>query len=376
MTADLDLVIPIHDVRRNIERTIESVRKGFERRLRVIVVAHNLSETDLALLRDRLQALSEWEFLAGEVEPYQSKFSVDLVSLNDGIPSPAGPWNKGMEQVQAPWFAMCGSDDTLEPGALQNWLATAQDADADVVVGKLIRADGYPARTPPVRSRSRKILDPVKDRLYYRGSPMPGVYRTSAIRRIGARMAPGCGTGEDISFLARVWSLLRVTQALSGPAYVELADAPTRATTSTRPMRDDLLGVMAAVEATTLGGLSASQKRALGTKLLRKDLVDHLGRPREWDRTTILAVREAIAAIQASCPGSWGYLARSEASLLSLFAGDGSTIDDQIIKAHLAKVHKLSSFGSLMSTDPLLALSGQAPLRYRLASRRVARAKF
>ncbi|WCI08606.1 hypothetical protein PJ267_21030 [Arthrobacter sp. OVS8] len=118
-----------------------------------------------------------------------------FLELRDGIPSPAGPFNYGLEQATAEFVCILGSDDSLEPGALRQWLELARTHSSAMVIAPQRHAGGAPVRTPPVRVRRQFKLDPVKDRLSYRTAPL-GLLRRSEIQRLGLEFSADLRTGR------------------------------------------------------------------------------------------------------------------------------------------------------------------------------------
>src|SRR5690606_32966540 len=93
---------------------------------------------------------------------------VRLISLIDGIPSPAGPINAGLDAATAPFTSLLGSDDLYEPGAIDAWLEVQRRGRADVVIPRVSTHSGNTLRTPPTRPFRTHRLDGVRDRLSYR----------------------------------------------------------------------------------------------------------------------------------------------------------------------------------------------------------------
>ncbi len=77
--------------------------------LRVTVVAHDL---DADAVRTRLGALAD--------DP-----RVRLAEHRDGLRRPAGPFNHGLDLATAAFVSVMGSDDELEPHAIDSWHRSA-----------------------------------------------------------------------------------------------------------------------------------------------------------------------------------------------------------------------------------------------------------
>ncbi len=118
MTEPLvDVTIAVHSSTRPIARAVASVIDHTSAAVRVNVVAHNI---DPEIIRENLGA-------------YASDPRVRLLSLHDGIPSPAGPMNHGFANSTAPFISVIGSDDELAPGAIDSWLSVQAETGATPV---------------------------------------------------------------------------------------------------------------------------------------------------------------------------------------------------------------------------------------------------
>lgn len=181
MGSVVDVVIAVHTPERPIERAVASVLEN-ECDVRVLVVVHN---TEVDPIRDRLGVLA--------ADP-----RVRLLEFNDGVKSPAGPMNYGFDQASAPWVSLVGSDDALEPGALNQWLALAEKHQAGVVIAPIRFNHGAVFSYPPVRPGwlfgRERVCDPVLDRLSYRVAPL-GLISREALADY--RLETGLATGED-----------------------------------------------------------------------------------------------------------------------------------------------------------------------------------
>ena len=98
----VQVVIAIHRYERPIERAVASVVEGNTTN-GAIVVVHNI---DPEPIRQRL-------------EQFGSR--VQILTCTDGIPSPAGPLNTGLEAATAPYVTAMGSDDYYQSGAGKAW---------------------------------------------------------------------------------------------------------------------------------------------------------------------------------------------------------------------------------------------------------------
>jgi hypothetical protein len=348
---DVDLVIAVHDPERRIERAVGSALNGTTAAIRVTVVCHN---TDGAAVRERLAA-------------FAADRRVRFLDLDDGIPSPSGPFNLGLESATAEFASIMGSDDELERGAIDSWLALARRSGADLVLPSLRIADGPRVPTPPARPLRRTRLDGVRDRLAYRSAPLGLVSRA----RFGAMRFPaGFAAGEDIEYVTALWySGVRIAFDRRGPAYLIHSDAPSRASTSVRPL---------ATDATILDSLFASpQFRALGdrertsvvVKLYRVNVLGWVAnRPREahWrdaDRTELVA---AIERCRRAAPEAERLLSRLDRRVLDLACTPGAPTR-ALLDAASARRSRARA-GALLPRRLGDSLHREAPLRFTVAS--------
>jgi hypothetical protein len=95
----VDHIIAVHNNRRPIARAVGSVLKHTSAPIRVSVVCHNTEQGEIRLILGELAD-----------DP-----RLRLLQLDDGIPSPSGPFNAGMDAATAPFTSIMGSDDELEP---------------------------------------------------------------------------------------------------------------------------------------------------------------------------------------------------------------------------------------------------------------------
>lgn len=279
---DVDVVVAVHDERRAFVRAVRSAladgdpgtpragrvtgaaRAGGSSRVevRVSVVAHNL-EADV--VRARLEA----EGLGGSLADGR----VRVLELADGVPSPSGPFTLGLEQAEARYVSIMGSDDHLEPGALAAWFALGEARSSAAVLAPMRLDSGRLVRSPVPRPFAGRFwaapLDPVRDRLAPRSAPL-GLLRREMVERLGLRLVPGLRTGEDIPFSARLWfSGERLDLDRRAPAYVIGTDAHERVSTSPRPVPEELAAVRILRAAPWVEALGARERRALAVTMLR-----------------------------------------------------------------------------------------------------------
>ncbi|WP_054680997.1 glycosyltransferase family 2 protein [Microbacterium sp. No. 7] len=274
--AEVDVIVPVHTTARPIARAVDSVLRGTRARVRVIVVCH---EVDPAHIR---------RAVGGDPR-------IELIPYGDGRRSPAGPLSRGLDAVDAGFFAKLDSDDTLQPGALDAWLEIARGQDAAIVMPRMAWPGAVP--TPPLRPRRRAIVDPVADRLAYRTSTMGLVSRDLVAR---ARPVEGLLTGEDIAPSLRLWfSGARIAWAGRAPAYLVGVDGDERATAG-RSLGETLAFVPSVTGDGELRALPARDRAAIAAKLMRVHvfgaIAAHAGAWTADDRATLARAVDAVCA--------------------------------------------------------------------------------
>ncbi|GAA2235047.1 hypothetical protein GCM10010401_03640 [Rarobacter faecitabidus] len=252
-TLRVQVVIPIHTTERPIRRAVESVLADGGP-IGVIVVAHGLPVDDVAALLDGLD---------------QARICV--IGHDDGIRSAAGPFNAGIAHATAEFVAVMGSDDMVEPGCYSALLAHAGPSDEVQPAAVLVpikHQDGTEIPNPLPRHGRERRLDAVRDRLFYRTSPLgllrrevwQGSYEFDASLHAGIDMEPS----------ARLWaSGHRISYARHAPRYVIGADAGSRVSTDPVPLRKVMGAVLSTSMAPWTRTAGKSVRRSLAVKLVR-----------------------------------------------------------------------------------------------------------
>lgn len=379
----VDVVVAVHTTTRPIARAVGSVLDTAAP-VRVTVVCHHVDPAEIDALLAPVRAR-----LA------RTPHTVRLLSLVDGTRSPSGPFNHGLDQTSAPFVAIMGSDDALEPGAIDSWLARQRAASADAVVprlrrgrvleGRLVRAasgrlgrlglvgsDAVP--TPPARPGRRRVTG-VADRLAYRSAPL-GLVRRETLERLDLRMAAGLGVGEDVAFATRLWLAGRVVLDRRGPAYLIGPDAADRVTHAHKPVEAELacVGDLLAREWFAAQGLPV--RRAVAVKLTRIHVFGAVhNRPdvARWTAGDLRALARTADALSAAAPGFEGVLSRAERDLLDAMApgvGDDADVADAAgrLLALSRRRRRHGTPATLVPRDPRRVLAREAPLRLMTAS--------
>lgn len=352
----VDVVIAVHNADRPVGRAVESVLQGGvpggARGVRISVVCHNI---DPVHIRRKL--------------PAESVETLRLLSCQDGIPSPAGPFNLGVASAEADYVSIMGSDDYLEPGALAGWLSLARRFDSDAVIAPQRHASGSKVRTPPVRVGRSLDLDPVRDRLSYRTAPL-GLVKLKEIQRLGLAFGAGRRSGEDQEFSAKLWfGGGRIDYARRAGAYVVGADASDRVSSAPRPVEEDLRFALDLVNDPWFESLSVASRRAIVVKLIRVHIfgVVHARSGIEhWAGEDRRELSVAAEALIRAAPRSRDVLSISEARLLA--AVRDPRVSESELAARAIRRRSFLSPASLLASRWNDQLAVEAPLRFMAAS--------
>lgn len=277
-TFDVDLIIAVHTPERDLVRAVRSVFAGNDAAIRVTIVCHN---TPIEPITKLLGDLAQHAHLR-------------LLELRDGIRSPAGPFNTGLDAATAPYTSVMGSDDELEPGAIDSWLRLAQKTGAEAVIARVRHASGAALPSPPTRPFRSRGLDAVKDRLSYRSAPL-GLVSRKAYSDL--RFTTGVRTGEDIGYVTQLWfTASQIAYDRRGPAYLIHADVAERVTTLAPPIADDLEFLEPLLASDVYASLSDAGRASLLTKTVRGTLFG-LVQNRPTADSWPLPERVALAAV-------------------------------------------------------------------------------
>jgi hypothetical protein len=284
----------------------------------VNVVCHNVAPAKIA------SALGDWA-----QDP-----RVRLLPLEDGVNSPAGPINAGLDAATGEFTALLGSDDEYEPGAVDAWVKVARRDHADVVIPPLRTAPTLPTRSPPVRPFRTRNLNGVRDRLAYRTVQLGLVSR----QRFGdIRMTPGLVTGEDVIQGASLWfSDATISLVRGAPGYlIHQDDSGNRTSTATKPAAESLRFMDAILAPEFTATLSPAQRESFAIKVLRTHLLDILGASLSAGAThdDLDALADAAQRLVAFAPTALSVLSRREAGIVRELMGSR---DQDLLAAQLA----------------------------------------
>lgn len=330
----VDVVIAVHNTARPIARAIGSVLAGADGQARITVVCHGVSARAIR---------AKWQEVQGNLVDSANRL-VRFVELDDGIRSPAGPFNHGLDLATATYVAVMGSDDTLGPGAVAAWIAAARERDSAILLAPLRLSDRRLLNNPLVRFgtgrrgpfRLRK-LDPVRDRVAYRSAPL-GLMRRDVLERLGLRFTPGLTSGEDLAVSVRLWfSGERIDYVRGLPAYCIGGDAVDRVTSSSMTLSQELAAVEHLRDQKWLASLNDQERRSLTIKILRIHIlgaVERRANPASWGPGEVEILRDVAMSwltFSAEAGGSFD-------NALAPFACADRAVLEAVLTGNLAAV--------------------------------------
>ena len=347
----VDLVVAVHSTARPVERAVASVLAHTRTPLRVTVVCHNI---DAGPIAEKLGALVD--------DP-----RVRTIEHRDGLRSPSGPFNRGLDEATAPFVSIMGSDDLLEPGAVDSWVARQRADDADMVVTHLRHASGAYVPTPPVRPWRTRRLEGSRDRLAYRSAPL-GIVRRAAFPTL--RLTEGAPVGGDIAFVLSIWfSRRRISYDRTGPAYVIGADASDRVTFRPKPVAEEFTYLESLLEDSRFVGLGPRERASYAVKFLRVQVfgaVHNRPDPAFWTPQERADLRAVTRQILDLAPGAERVLSIADRRVLDAVLDLGTPVE--VLFARGVARRRFRSPAALLTRDPSRLLAREAPLRFMVAS--------
>jgi hypothetical protein len=352
VTPDVDLVIALHDPRRPVVRAARSAIAAGGDAVRVTVVCHELAAEEVAALL-----------------PDDVADRVRLLEVRDGLGSPSGPFNAGLDAATGRYVAIMGSDDLLEPGALQAWAHHGDTTGADVVLAPMRHQSGEAIPTPRARPGRSRRLDPVRDRLAYRTAPL-GLLRRDVIDRHALRLTPGMRSGGDVAFTVRLWSLpVRVDLDSRAPRYVVGADAVTRVTTAVRPVAQELQAWDHLLREEWFAELDEPWRRAVAVKALRIHILGAARRratPESWQPGEARWLADLTRRWVAGGRDVLAPHPRADRDLIDAILG--ASREDELAAAS-ARRSRADRWGQVLTRGALENLDRESVLRYYLGLR-------
>lgn len=349
----VEVIVAVHQAERPVERAVRSVLLGAPEGTSVTVVCHGIPSS---AFEERFADLTSSQ--------------LRLIEHADGIASPAGPFNAGLDAAQAKYVAVLGSDDLLAAGALPAWVARAERTGANAVLARVEHQAGGLVRTPPTRwGRRTSGLRLAKDRLAYRTAPL-GLLRRSLLDEQGLRFTPGLSTGEDLAFGLRLWAIGEgLHYAAADPAYIVGADAQVRVTMSRRPISADLECCLRAVDAPWFATLAPRDRTAVVVKLVRIHVFGAVYNRRDLASWTVHDRRDlsfAASALLTAAPAASRALSLVERQLLATCL-DVAAPESELAALSARRVRH-GRWNTVATTDVRGLLSAQGPLRLMAAS--------
>lgn len=353
----VDMVIAVHSEERPIAAAVDSLLDGGlatdrPAGLRITVVCHNIP---VAQISARL--------------PEASRTRVRFLELQDGIASPAGPLNHGIARATARYIGVMGSDDTVEPGAISDWLTLAERLGSDAVIAPERHADGRTIRTPVLRPGHYRALHPIKDRLSYRTAPL-GLVRRSEIARLSLRFTPGFPTGDDQEFTSKLWfGGGRIDYARGSGRYVVGAQAADRVSFARRPVASELEFATALVEGDWFQGRSDAERRAIVVKLVRVHvfgLVQSRFDSGGWSDEDRAELARILSTLLTHAPKALDPLSLADRRLTQAILDP--TVGSDVLQQRALARRQFGRVATLLPFSPGSALHPESPLRFMPAA--------
>lgn len=354
----VEVVIACHTPTRPVGRAVASVLDDNGPAAGVTVVCHGVGAQQIR-----------------SVVAHRHREQVRFLEHDDGVRSPAGPFNAGMRAARGEFVSLLGSDDRLLPGAVDSWLRLADarpgGKEVDCVISRL--ALGRPDRvvpTPPVRPwlRPGAPADLVRDRLSYRSAPL-GLVRSSTRDRLGLELAEGFPVGDDVPYVTRLWAETRVVVDRSGPPYLVGEDAADRVTMHPRPVAAELGFVAHLSDQEWFRAYPADVRSAVATKLLRIHVfgaVLHRPDPAWWTPGERADLAEVVRTVLGSAPAAADPLSLADHDLLAACRDPDVPAVRLVELAHARRRHGRPR--TLLPRHPALALHPEAPGPFMAAS--------
>ncbi len=341
----IEFVVAVHTESRPIRRAVESCITGAPAgSVRVLVVAHEISAASVEAHLDGLPP-----------ESYR------VLPFSDGTPSPAGPFNFGLSQVDADYVAIFGSDDYFSEGFTAAAVDQLRRRSPDVLIYPVRGQTGKLSEAPLTRLGRQRGLRPQRDRLLYRTAPLALISR-DVLRRAPVLMSPGHRTGEDLAFSFWLWTIDGVIDYdKSLPTYIVTDDVVDRVTAVQYPW-GELLSPMfelLALDWATARPLAA--RRALAIKCTRVSILSPLRRAARSPADSVddaRALAEIVRQLRIFAPGFERYLSISEAAALGALTRDAGS--QNVTQARRALANN-SMMKTRIAKNPFYSFAPEGP---------------
>lgn len=348
----VDVVIAVHSTSRPVGRAVASVLDGNSGQAGVTVVCHNIGTDQIA---------------PGVADRHRDR--VRFLEHHDGIASAAGPFNAGTRAARGEFVSIMGSDDTLQPGAVDAWLALADRTGAQTVVSRLLIGSRHrPVPTPPTRPWLRGLADPVADRLAYRSAPL-GLVSHEARERLGLEQVEGVPVGPDVPYVIRLWVETQVAVQRRGPGYAIGEDASDRVTLTTRPIEAEFTFLRHLLDQHWFAAYPQPVRDAIVVKLIRIHLfgaVFYRSDPTYWTPTERHDLQRMAERLTQAAPTVTQVLSRADRELLDGILTPSVPADELIGRAHARRRHGTPA--TVLTRDLRHLLRREAPPRFMAAS--------
>lgn len=357
MRIDTTVIIPCHDPQRPIRRAVCSALKSAG--TRVLVIAHN---TDTAAMKRAVGTVDGLSSIGSEAS------RVEVIGFSDGVNSPAGPFNYGLDIAKTIFVARLDSDDVLETGAVDSWRKLALRWKADMVLTRLHRGQSQaPIHAPAVRPWLYGVADPVQDRLFYRNAPL-GLIRLSRVRELQLHMTEELSVGEDIAFSTQLYASSRVVVQRRGPGYLVGEDADNRVTEIPRPIDKQLQHITDLLNRNFISGLEATTRESIAIKTLRILIFGVLDTREKswWSPRSREALAEYAQAVMDFAPGCEQVFSRADTALLDAILNPSISVDIMYSRAQARR--KFFTPQALIPAYPKGWWHREGPLRFDVAS--------
>ncbi|SOC51298.1 glycosyltransferase [Ornithinimicrobium cerasi] len=379
--VDIDVVVAVHDLRREVGRTVASALEGADlagvlptgHRVRVTVACHELGAAEVRRRVEAALEAADQDDLAAHVR---------YLEVRDGLGSPAGPFNAGLAAAQGRYVSIIGSDDRYAAGAPGAWARLADELGSAWLMPRLETDTGEQVPTPRTRPGRTRDLDLVLDRLAYRTAPL-GLLRRQSLEDLGLLpepLTPGLVTGEDVELSLRLAaSGERVDYAAELPPYVigtgtgaaatrdpDDAGRSARTSETVRPVADELAAHARLLDRRWVLALPAPARRAIVVKTLRIHVLAAVRRrtsPLDWAPGEAAWVRALTHDLLSMAPDADRALHRADRALLEAVL---TARDTDALAAASDRRARASRWDILLSPSPLANLDHESTVRQHL----------
>ncbi|WP_336051957.1 glycosyltransferase family 2 protein [Streptomyces sp. CA2R101] len=181
-TPTVSVIVPVHNTRRYLDRSLGSVFAQTLDRRRIEVIAVDDGSTD---------GSAEWLDEQAALHPHLT------VLRQEASGGPGKPRNAGLDRATGDYVFFLDSDDRLAPAALARLVHMAKRCGSDVVYGRIAGAEG---RSAPVDLRTTSDQVSVFDSPVYWSLAAFKLFRRSFLEEHRLRFVEGRLLAEDLPF--------------------------------------------------------------------------------------------------------------------------------------------------------------------------------